>query len=298
MSNKPDDGRKTMSDIRDAYVGNFFDAMFLPDLELIPLVICASSKANSEKDSGGKVIKLPILSFAGEKKRLILNKTNYCLLVGWFGGDEKKWFGRTVHIIKHYMPKCGAVCEENSVTTRIAAPKGTPIKASLSKFVGQSWPYGTEEPKDRPYTKCPIRPPSIADDVLKTLPMHEREAYLMAWIEFCKNSPDSLKKISAKVDAMLDDAAANRLRSLMPGSERSSTEATKKTAPKPEPPQAEKQNTDQDELAQWFDTIRFIDSVEQCDQFRNQLLPECPEPLRGRVEQELNNRETQLRKES
>ena len=291
----------SMHEMRESFIGNFFNAMFLEDLTHYPLVICGTAQANTVLDATKRLIDKPVMSFAGEKQRLILNKVNYCFLVGQLGPDERSWFGRTINIRRHYMPKCGAICDKNTVSVRVATPPGTNYPSNLKRVVGQPWPYDTDEPKDRPITTTPVRPQTIADDVLSGLPVHEREAYFMAWIEFCAaEQPDWLDKISVKVGKMLAGEAADRVNQLIEPTSNKMTPTQQQplqqdappTPPPAEPPPAT--NNMPTEATQWITGIEALSASESCIEFRQQVLPDCPEAIRAEVETALANKELSL----
>ena len=262
--------RESMHEMRDAFVGNFFDSMFLPDMELIPLIICASAQANTVMDARKKLIDRPILYFAGEHheghpRGLILNKLNYCLLMNWLGPDEKAWFGKAINIRKHYMPDCGNACAENDTSLRIAAPPGTPLPKRFRRVVGQAWRYGTPEPANWPKTTTPVRPNAIPDEKLAALPEHEQEAYFLAWLEFCHaKQPAAVEKINAKAAKMLK-GRAKRL----------------EIAPTPE-------------MDLWTAAIEALRSRASCAEFRDQMLPTCPDKLCAEVAAALAKHEAGL----
>jgi hypothetical protein len=69
------------------------------DLNGKPLdVVIKSLKIESMKDMGGNAADKPVLSFIGQSKQLVLNKTNAGLLVELFGDESDNWQGKRVQL--------------------------------------------------------------------------------------------------------------------------------------------------------------------------------------------------------
>ncbi len=127
------------------YEGNFFDALELPEGELLAVTIEHVADPNTERDSAKKPITNAILSFTGQHKRLIINRTNYKNLKAMFGKDPAGWIGRRINIQRRYLDAARGFGQINTLCVRIVPPIGTPILKSAANFMGQPHPYHGEQ---------------------------------------------------------------------------------------------------------------------------------------------------------
>lgn len=294
--------RETMPDIREAFIGPYFDAMWLPEGTLLPVIICKISPKNTERDTqrsrehpNGKLIDKEMIWFAGEHRRLIANKTNLARIGAMFSEHQSAWFGKTINLQRFYLPDCGAACSQNDLGIRVAVPPGTRMSRKYRRTTGQPWPYDSQQPANLPVTVLPVKPPTIVDSILTTLPDHEKEAYFIAWGEYIRiRSPEALPKLMDKVRVMLTGPAVERLGQIL----RSEKTPAKPERPPQETPPASAPEPDTTQLQEWLTGIRPLDTLEACREFREQILPDCPDAIRAQVEEALAEREKTLAKNS
>lgn len=151
---------------RECYEGHFFDALDLPEGELVPFVIESIAEAGTTKDSRGQVIDLAVFSFRGETKRFVCGKTSWKNCKAMFGQDDGKWIGQTVNLQRRFLKAAQGFGQENCLCIRIVPPKGTPILSSAAKFMGSATPYGdVPRPKPSPPALTPEEQEFVDDNL-------------------------------------------------------------------------------------------------------------------------------------
>lgn len=146
------------------YEGNFLDALDLPEGELVPVVVESIVEPFAEKDSAGKPIKSAIMAFAGKRKRLIVNVTNWKNMKAQFDKEPKDWIGKTIHIQRRYLDAARGFGINNTLCIRIVPPIGTPILKSAANFMGSPTPYGvTSKSASKKQTPPPAPIPPAAE---------------------------------------------------------------------------------------------------------------------------------------
>jgi hypothetical protein len=130
--------------MEDKYEGNFLEGSDLPEGKRLTVAIEAVVPPGTEKDSSGKVILKAIIAFKGAKKRMILGKTSYGVLKVLFGKDETQWIGKSIDLMRRYLPSKFAFGVHNEMCVRIVPPDGTPLPGKVIKYLGRPTPYPAE----------------------------------------------------------------------------------------------------------------------------------------------------------
>jgi hypothetical protein len=89
---------------------------------------------NIEKDSGGKLINKPIISFKGAKKRLILNKINQKIIAMAYGTKPSLWADKKITLTVRIL--ASAFGQVNVPVVRIVPPDGIALTFGMRKHYG------------------------------------------------------------------------------------------------------------------------------------------------------------------
>ena len=130
---------EAMSEISDRYEGGFISGLDLPEGTEFKVEIDTITPPGAEQDSTGKVIEEAILGFRTARKRLILNATNWKVLVAMHGKDDSKWIGKTVTLQRRYLREF--MGQTNVLCIRVIPPKGTSIPMGAYRFMGSDKPW-------------------------------------------------------------------------------------------------------------------------------------------------------------
>jgi len=123
--------------MRDRYEGQFLEGADLMAKDAFALKIVSVADPGTIRDSRKKVIEEAVIEFAKAKKKLVLGKTNYRILVSLFGTDETLWIGKTVQLQCRFLDCFG---ELDVPCVRIVPPHGTPIPKGARDYMGTFQP--------------------------------------------------------------------------------------------------------------------------------------------------------------
>jgi len=121
------------------FTGNFLDASDLMASGNITLTISDVVAPNVEKDSTGKTINKPILSFQGAKKRLILNKTNAKVISMAHSKKASEWTGKKITLTVRWLES--AFGQKNVPVIRVVPPEGTALTFGMRQKYGREQPF-------------------------------------------------------------------------------------------------------------------------------------------------------------
>ncbi len=133
-----------MTDIRDAYEGDFLESVDLPEGKLFEVEIEKIDSPNTVRDASKKLIKKAILRFKGRPKALILSTTNYKVLKAMFGLSDT-WPGKTIRLQRRYLDAKHGFGHHNEMGIRVIPPTGTPLPKKVREFMGSRTPYPSKE---------------------------------------------------------------------------------------------------------------------------------------------------------
>jgi hypothetical protein len=120
------------------FQGNFLDASDLMKADQT-VTISDVVGPNEEQDSQKKRIDKPILSFAGCKKRLILNKTNSKVIAMAHGKKASEWVGKKITLTVRWLEK--AFGQTNVPVVRVVPPEGTALTFGMRQKYGSPKPF-------------------------------------------------------------------------------------------------------------------------------------------------------------
>jgi len=135
----------TKPDLEPKYEGDYLEALDLD--KPYSLVVAEVIRGGTEKDKSKKLITEAMLRFEKATKRLILNRTNYRVMVALFGNDRDKWKGQKVTVSKRYLKECFG--KRNVLCVRILPPVGTALPMSVHNWMGRDHAYTDKDYKVR-----------------------------------------------------------------------------------------------------------------------------------------------------